>query len=461
MTSENQNPFFIAQSQFDLAAERLQLDPDMRAILRVPQRELSVNFPVRHDDGSIKVYSGWRVHHNITRGPAKGGLRYHPGVNLDEVRALAMWMTWKCALVNIPFGGAKGGVVVTPSTLSMAELERLTRRYATEISILIGPDRDIPAPDVGTNAQVMAWIMDTISMHQGHTVPAIVTGKPLEVGGSLGRTDATGHGVGVITREAAKHIGLRLEQSSVVIQGFGNVGSITAQQLSRMGARVVAVSDASGGFYHRGGLDIAAMMQYQQTSATKTLEGYHQPGAERLSNRELLELHCDVLIPAALENQITALNASRIRTKLLIEAANGPTTPEADELLYKNGIMVVPDILANAGGVVVSYFEWVQGLQEFFWSEDEIIQRLDRIMVRSFASVLEVALRDSISMRLAAYLLSVKRVAESTTIRGIYPWWAVSLRITNRPTSFRRPIRYAQSLWIVVVSMTSLATLIN
>ncbi|MBA3944461.1 MAG: Glu/Leu/Phe/Val dehydrogenase [Herpetosiphonaceae bacterium] len=421
MASEYHNPFGIAQAQFDLAAEKLNLDQNLRAVLRVPQRELSVNFPVKHDDGSIKVYSGYRVQHNITRGPAKGGIRYHPSVNLDEVRALAMWMTWKCALVNIPYGGAKGGVIVDPKLLSMTELERLTRRYAAEISVIVGPERDIPAPDVGTNAQVMSWFMDTISMHRGYTVPAIVTGKPIEVGGSLGRVDATGHGVSVITREAAKHIGLRLEQAKVVVQGFGNVGSISAAQIGEMGARIVGLSDVSGGYYNRRGLDVHAMLDYIKQSPTKTLEGYHQTGTERLTNSELLEIECDILVPAALENQITGLNAGRIRTKLLIEAANGPTTPEADALLYDRGVLVVPDILANAGGVTVSYFEWVQGLQEFFWSEEEITERLDRIMVRSFASVLEIALREKISMRLAAYLVAVKRVAEATTIRGIYP----------------------------------------
>lgn len=420
-TAENNNPFVIAQSQFDLAAAHLDLDPNMRAILRVPQRELSVNFPVKHDNGSVSVYTGYRVQHNITRGPAKGGLRYHPNVNIDEVRALAMWMTWKCALVNIPFGGAKGGVIVNPQALSMFELERLTRRYASEISMLLGPERDIPAPDVGTNAQVMSWLMDTLSMHRGYTVPAIVTGKPIEVGGSLGRVDATGHGVAVITREAVKHLGMKLNQSTIVVQGFGNVGSISAGQLGEMGGRIIAVSDVAGGFYNRNGLDIHAMLDYARKSKTKSLEGYHQPGTERVSNAELLELPCDILIPAALENQITGANAGNINTRLLVEAANGPTTPDADAVLYERGIMVVPDILANAGGVTVSYFEWVQGLQEFFWSEEEITERLDRIMVRSFASVLDISLKQRISLRLAAYLVAVQRVADATTIRGIYP----------------------------------------
>lgn len=419
--SEQTNPFAIAQHQFDLAADRLDLDVGMRAVLRVPQRELAVNFPVKHDDGSIHVYSGYRVQHNITRGPAKGGIRYHPAVDIDEVRALAMWMTWKCSLVNIPFGGAKGGVVLDPKLLSQNELERLTRRFATEISVIIGPERDIPAPDMNTNAQVMAWFMDTISMNRGYTVPAVVTGKPLGIGGSLGRVDATGRGVSIVTREAAKHLGVRLEKANVVIQGFGNVGSVSAEILAEMGCRIVAVSDVTGGYYNRQGLDIPAMIEHVRASPNRSLAGYEQRGMERTTNAELLELPCDFLIPAALENQITGLNANRIKARILIEAANGPTTPEADEILYDRGVFVVPDILANAGGVTVSYFEWVQGLQEFFWTEEEINERLERIMIRSFATTLELALKERISMRLAAYLVSVKRVAEATVLRGIYP----------------------------------------
>src|SRR5919199_36790 len=379
MGSEQTNPFAIAQHQFDLAAERLNIDDGLRRILRVPQRELSVNFPVKHDDGSIHVYSGYRVQHNIVRGPAKGGIRYHQSVDIDEVRALAMWMTWKCALVNIPFGGAKGGVIVDPKQLSVHELERLTRRFATEISVMIGPERDIPAPDLNTNPQIMAWIMDTISMHRGYTVPAVVTGKPIGIGGSLGRIDATGRGVSIIAREAANHVGLRLDKSAVVVQGFGNVGSVSADMMAKMGCRVLA--------------------------------GYEQRGTEQITNAELLELPCDILIPAALGNQINSLNADRIKTRILIEAANGPVTPTADQILYDAGVFVVPDILANAGGVTVSYFEWVQGLQEFFWTEEEINERLERIMMRSFANTLDLALKERISMRLAAYLVSVKRVA--------------------------------------------------
>lgn len=421
MASEDTNPFAIAQRQFDLAADRLDLDSGLRAIMRVPQRELSVNFPVKHDDGSIHVYSGYRVQHNITRGPAKGGLRYHPAVDIDEVRALAMWMTWKCALVNIPFGGAKGGVVVEPKQLSIHELERLTRRFATEISVIIGPERDIPAPDMNTNAQVMAWFMDTISMNRGYTVPASVTGKPLGIGGSLGREDATGRGVSIVTREAAKHLGMRLDRATVVVQGFGNVGSVSANMLANMGCRIVAVSDVTGGYYNRQGLDIGAMLQHVRNSPTHSLVGYEQRGMERTTNAELLELPCDILVPAALENQITALNADRIHARIIIEGANGPTTPDADQILYNKGVFIVPDILANAGGVTVSYFEWVQGLQEFFWSEEEINQRLEQIMVRSFANTLELAITQRITMRLAAYLISVKRVADAIVMRGIYP----------------------------------------
>ena len=413
------NPFAIAQHQFDIAADILDLDAGMRQILRVPQRELTVNFPVTMDDGSVRVFTGYRIQHNITRGPAKGGIRYHPGVNIDEVRALAMWMTWKCALVNIPYGGAKGGIIVDPKPLSIHELERMTRRFASEIGILIGPEKDIPAPDVGTDAQVMAWIMDTISMHRGYTVPAVVTGKPLDTFGSLGRADATGRGVSIVAREAAKHLGLKFDQMSAVVQGFGNVGGVSAEMIDSMGARVVAVSDVSGGYYNPRGLDIPAMLRYARLN--RSLSGYTQPGLELVSNSELLELPCDILVPAALENQITGANADRIKARIIVEGANGPTTPTADEILYDRGVFVVPDILANAGGVTVSYFEWVQGLQEFFWSEEEINERLERIIVRSFTSVLELALKHKIPMRTAAYMVAVKRVADATMIRGIYP----------------------------------------
>jgi glutamate dehydrogenase (NAD(P)+) len=333
MTSHRINPFHVAQQQFDQAAEMLHLPDDIRAILRVPQRELTVNFPVQMDDGSTRVFTGYRVQHNLSRGPVKGGIRYHPSVDIDEVRALAMWMTWKCALVNIPYGGAKGGVIVDPKQLSPGELERLTRRFATEISILLGPEKDIPAPDVGTNAQIMAWIMDTISMHRGYTVPAVITGKPVNVGGSLGRVEATGRGVMLMVREMARQLGWSLDGLRVVVQGFGNVGSTAAYLLHQLGCKVIGVADASGGYYCAQGLDIPAMRAHTEQHSFRLLDGYRAAGVERISGSELLELECDVLIPAALENQITGENAERIRARLIVEGANGPTTPEADAIL--------------------------------------------------------------------------------------------------------------------------------
>jgi glutamate dehydrogenase (NAD(P)+) len=421
MTSDRDNPFRIAQQQFDKAAELLDLPQSIREVLRVPQRELTVNFPVKMDDGRTSVFTGYRVQHNLGRGPVKGGIRYHPQVDIDEVRALAMWMTWKCALVNIPYGGAKGGVIVDPAKLSIGELERLTRRFATEISILLGPDKDIPAPDVNTNPQIMAWIMDTLSMHEGHTVNAVITGKPVLIGGSLGRNEATGRGVSLMVREWAHKINASLDALNVVIQGFGNVGGITAELLDQMGCKVVAVSDASGGYIRRGGLDIEAMRAYAAQHPRHLLEGYEAAGLERISNAELLELPCDVLIPAALENQITELNAPRIRAKAIVEGANGPTTPSADAILEHRGITVIPDILANAGGVTVSYFEWVQGLQSFFWDEIDVNAKLEKIIVNAFDQVYAMADQHGVSMRLAAYLLAVRRVADATLIRGIYP----------------------------------------
>lgn len=417
----DQNPFHIAQQQFDTAAELLGLHDSVRAILRVPQRELTVNFPVKHDDGSTRVYTGYRVQHNLSRGPVKGGIRYHPSVDIDEVRALAMWMTWKCALVNIPYGGAKGGVVVDPRELSLGELERLTRRFATEISILLGPEKDIPAPDVNTNAQVMAWIMDTISMHRGYTVSAVVTGKPIHIGGSLGRVDATGRGVSLMVREAARHMGRSLAGLRVAVQGFGNVGSTAALLLHEYGCRVVGVADASGAYYRGSGLDIPAMRAYADSHPFRQLDGYSAPGVERMAGAELLELACDVLIPAALENQIHAGNAERIRAHLIVEGANGPTTPDADAILAERGVPVVPDILANAGGVIVSYFEWVQGLQSFFWDEYDINGKLERILVGAFDQVWTLAHARSLPLRTAAYLLAVERVAEANMLRGLYP----------------------------------------
>ncbi|MDQ3881013.1 MAG: Glu/Leu/Phe/Val dehydrogenase [Chloroflexota bacterium] len=414
---EAPNVWAVAQEQFDAAAERLALPDGMRRVLRVPKRELTVNFPVTLDDGSVEVFTGYRVHHNLARGPAKGGIRYHQDVTLDEVRALAMWMTWKCAVVNIPFGGGKGGVVVDPKRLSAREVEGLTRRFTTEISPLIGPDRDIPAPDVNTNAQTMAWIMDTYSMHHGHTISGVVTGKPIAVGGSQGRNEATARGVVFTLLGASKALELPIDGARVVIQGFGNAGSIAAQLLRRLGARIVAVSDSTGGVHADGGLDP------DRLNAWKTEHGTVQgiPNAESVSNRELLELDCDILIPAALENQITKANAPQIRARVVAEAANGPTTPEADAILHDRGVFLIPDILCNAGGVTVSYFEWVQDMQSFFWSEDRINESLKEIMDRAFAAVLAMSRREAVDMRAAAYMLAVDRVAEATRLRGLYP----------------------------------------
>jgi glutamate dehydrogenase (NAD(P)+) len=411
------NPYDIAVAQFDEAADRLGLSQAMRAILRKPKRELIVNFPVRMDNGDVEMFTGYRVQHNINRGPAKGGIRFSPEVSLDEVRALAMWMTWKCAVVGIPFGGAKGGVICDPHKLSRTELERLTRRYATEISVLMGPDSDIPAPDMNTNPQIMAWMMDTFSMHMGYSVPAVITGKPLAIGGSEGRLEATARGVQFVTREAMHDLGLRPEDCSVVVQGFGNVGSISARLLHEMGCKVVAVSDIQGGVYNPHGIDIHKALRYSKEHGS--LRGL--PDTEAITNAELLELPCDALVPAALENQLTAKNAPRVKARLIVEAANGPTTPDADRILNDRGIMVVPDILANAGGVTVSYFEWVQDLQRFFWAELEINNRLEQIMMRAYQATRAKAEEQETNLRIGAYLLAVTRVAEATEIRGVYP----------------------------------------
>ena len=417
MAIDFMNPYDMAVAQFDEAADRLGLSQAMRAILRKPKRELIVNFPVRMDNGDVEMFTGYRVQHNINRGPAKGGIRFSPEVSLDEVRALAMWMTWKCAVVGIPFGGAKGGVICDPHKLSRAELERLSRRYATEISILIGPDRDIPAPDMNTNPQIMGWIMDTFSMHMGYSIPAVITGKPLAIGGSEGRLEATARGVQFVTREAMLDLGMPPEDCSVVVQGFGNVGSISARLLRELGCKVVAVSDISGGVYNAHGIDIHRALRYSKEHGS--LRGL--PETESISNAELLELPCDILVPAALENQITAKNASRIKARLVVEAANGPTTPEADRILIDRGVMIVPDILANAGGVTVSYFEWVQDLQRFFWAEHEINDRLESIITRAYRAVRAKADEQDTNLRMGAYLLAVARVAEATEIRGVYP----------------------------------------
>jgi glutamate dehydrogenase (NAD(P)+) len=406
-----------ALRQFDKAVSYLTLKPGIVEYLRVPKRELTVNFPVEMDDGSVHVFTGYRVHHNTALGPTKGGIRYHPGVTLDEVRALAMWMTWKCAVVGIPYGGAKGGVICNPKALSLRELENLTRRYATEIGVLMSPQGDIPAPDLGTGEREMAWIMDTYSMHRGYSVPAVVTGKPLAIGGSLGRSEATGRGVMVTTVEALKRKNIPIEGARVVVQGFGKVGAPAAYLTEERGARIIAVSDVRGGIYNPKGLDVRALLAY--TTATGSVVGY--PHGEPISNADLLELDCEVLMPCAMENQITAANAHRVRAKIIAEGANGPLTPEADEILNARNVFIIPDILCNAGGVTVSYFEWVQDLQSFFWGEDEINERLRQIMVRSFNQVLRVAHEKKVDPRTAAQIYAIQRVAEAVAIRGIYP----------------------------------------
>ena len=411
------NPWQVAQQQFDLAAERLNLDPGLRRVLREPRRELTVHFPVKMDDGSVQVFTGYRVQHNLGRGPAKGGIRYHQDVTLDEVKALAMWMTWKCAVVGIPYGGGKGGVIVDPKKLSIKELEALTRRFFTEIEVLVGPEKDIPAPDVNTNAQVMAWMMDTYSMHVGYTVPGVVTGKPISLGGSEGRNEATARGTVYCIIEAVRHLGIELDKARVAIQGFGNAGSIAAQLITAEKATVVAVSDSTGGIHNPNGLEINRVIGWKQEHGT--VQGF--PGAKDISNAQLLEVECDILIPAALENQITARNADNIKARLVAEAANGPTTPEADEILWKKSIFMIPDILCNAGGVTVSYFEWVQDLNRDHWSEQVVNEKLKVIMVKAFQETLAIARREQIYMRTAAYLLAVKRVAEATQMRGLYP----------------------------------------
>jgi glutamate dehydrogenase (NAD(P)+) len=412
-----ENPYAIAQSQLRLVAERFDVDPNLVRVLAECKKAVTVSVPVVMDDGSVRVFEGHRVVHNMTRGPAKGGIRYHPDVTQDEVKALAMWMTWKCALMGLPFGGAKGGVVCDPKQLSPTERERLTRRYTTEIIGEIGPERDIPAPDVGTDAQVMAWIFDTYSMNVGYSVLGVVTGKPLSLGGSLGRELATARGSLFCIRSALQKEGRRFPDTRFAIQGFGNVGRNLAALVAEEGARVVALSDTSGGVTSPGGIDVAAAIAHKAT--TGALAGL--PGAEAITNAELIELDCDVLVPAALEQVITADNAPRVRARMVCEGANGPTTPAADAILEDRGILVLPDVLANAGGVVVSYFEWVQGLQEYFWKEYEVNAKLNDIVVRAFEETWATRERMGTSMRVAAYGLAVQRVAEATTTRGIYP----------------------------------------
>lgn len=411
------NPLDTAIAQFESAAQRLNLDPGLRQVLATCKRELATNFPVQMDDGSIKVFTGYRVQHNLARGPAKGGIRYHPGVSLDEMRALAMWMTWKSAVVNLPYGGAKGGVIVNPKSLSPAELENLTRRYATEISILIGDNKDIPAPDMGTDERVMAWFMDTISMHHGYTVAGSVTGKPVSVGGTLGRKEATGRGILYLIQELSSHHGISLDGATVAIQGFGNVGGVAATLLADKGAKIVGLSDTSGCLYNGKGLDVQTLWRRKSEGASLSDLG----GGDCLDGADLLSLQVDFLVPAALEGQITAQTARPIRAKFVIEGANGPTTPEGDAVLADKGIVVLPDILANAGGVIVSYFEWVQDLQFFFWEEDQVRERLQRVITRAYREVCARAQKENVSLREAAMLLAVSRVEEATRVRGIYP----------------------------------------
>ena len=410
------NPFEDMMARFDHAAELVSLDPGIYKVLRPPEKQIIVSIPIQLDTGDVEVFTGYRVIHNTSRGPGKGGIRFDPNVTIDEVKALAAWMTWKCAVVNIPFGGAKGGVVCDPTKLSDAELERVTRRYTAALINVLGPESDIPAPDVNTNERVMAWIMDTYAMHKQSASHGVVTGKPIEIGGSLGRREATGRGCMIVTKEALKHLGLPVRGSRVAVQGFGNVGSVAAKLLGQEGLTVVAVSDASTGVYNENGIYIDEALQWVREN--RYLDGY--PGGDAISNEELLSLELDVLVPAAVENVITRRNAAGINTKVICEGANGPTTAAADRILEDKGVFVIPDILANAGGVTVSYFEWVQNRSGYFWDEKTVVDRLEAITVRSFADVLEVSKRHSVDMRTAAYMLSVERVAAVHRIRGMY-----------------------------------------
>ncbi len=414
---EDLNPYRISQLQFDLAAEQLKLDAGLRQVLRAPKRVLEVSVPTKMDNGAVRVFTGYRVQHNVARGPAKGGIRYHPQVTLDEVKALAAWMTWKTATVNIPYGGGKGGVICDPKKMSKPELERMTRRFTSEILPIIGPEKDIPAPDVYTDSQTMAWIMDTFSMTVGHSSLGVVTGKPISLGGSAGRNEATARGCLFVTEEACKVRKMSLRGATVAIQGFGNAGAIAAQLFAEKKAKIVAVSDTRGGVYSGRGIDPIKAIRYKERSGTVV----GMPGTSRISNDDLLTMKCDVLIPAALENVITLENADQIKAKIIAEAANGPTTPRADEILARKGVFLLPDILANAGGVTVSYFEWAQNLQGFFWSEDQVNNQLQQIMQRAFHDVYEQSRKYRTHMRTAAYILAVGRVADATLVRGLFP----------------------------------------
>jgi glutamate dehydrogenase (NAD(P)+) len=414
---EDLNPHRIAQIQFDIAAEYLKLDAGLRQILRTPKRVLEVSIPTKMDNGQVKVFTGYRVQHNVARGPAKGGIRYHPNVTVDEVKALATWMTWKCATVNIPYGGGKGGVICDPKRMSKAELERMTRRYTSEILPVIGPEQDIPAPDVYTDAQTMAWIMDTYSMTKGYSTLGVVTGKPVSIGGSEGRKEATARGVLVVVEEACKAKKISLRGAAVAIQGFGNAGSMVARLFAEKRARIVAISDSRGGVFNSRGIDPLKAMRYKERSGTVV----GMPGTSRISNDDLLTMKCDILIPAALENVITLNNVDQVKAKIVAEAANGPTTPHADEALARKGIMLLPDILANAGGVTASYFEWVQDLQSFFWPAAEVNLKLESLMRRAFLEVYESMRKHRTHMRTGAYVLAVGRVADATLVRGLFP----------------------------------------
>jgi glutamate dehydrogenase (NAD(P)+) len=416
-THLKENPFEIAREQLRKVAAAFDIDARLVNVLQECKKAVVVSVPTTLDDGSVRAFEGYRVTHNIARGPSKGGLRYHPDVTLDEVKALSMWMTWKCALMGLPFGGAKGGICCDPKKMSIGELERMTRRFTSEIINEIGPEKDIPAPDVGTTAAMMAWIFDTYSMNKGHSVLGVVTGKPLTIGGSLGREEATARGALFCIEDAIQKLDRAMEGLVCVVQGFGNVGSYLAKFLAEAGAKVIAISDSSGGLHNPNGIDIAAAFAHK--AETGSLEGLK--GADAISNEELLFLECDVLAPCALEQVITSENADRVRAKVICEGANGPVTPTADEILEGNGVMILPDVLANAGGVVVSYFEWVQGLQEYFWKEDEVNQRLNDIVTRAFDETWHVYEEKKVPMRLAAYGLAVQRVAEATVTRGLYP----------------------------------------
>jgi glutamate dehydrogenase (NAD(P)+) len=411
-----EKPFEAMMYRFDDAAHRLGLDKGLYSILRHPEKQLAVSIPVTRDNGQIEVFTGYRVIYNTARGPGKGGIRFHPDVTLDEVTALAAWMTWKCAVVNIPFGGSKGGVICDPLNMSAGELERLTRRYTAGIMAFLGPDSDVPAPDVNTNERVMAWVMDTYSMQVRHTVTASTTGKPVVMGGSLGRREATGRGCMITTRSALQRLGIPLKGARVAVQGFGNVGSISAMLMAEQGMKIIAVSDHSGGLFSKKGLDVKDLMEW--TAKHKSLDGY--PTGDRISNPELLASACDVLVPAAIENQITAENAGQVKARVICEGANGPTAAAADEILEANGVFVIPDILANAGGVTVSYFEWVQDRGGYFWDEETVNQRLERIMSTSFDQVASMADKHQVSMRIASYMLAIDRVAEVHRLRGLY-----------------------------------------